>query len=338
VARVDAFWQTRNALSYLLLPLSWLFHGLALLRRALYRHGILKIHRLPAPVIVVGNIGVGGSGKTPLVIWLVRHLRTLGWKPGIVARGYGGRAKYWPQQVRPDSDSHMVGDEPVMIARLCGCPMSVGPNRVAAAKALLAHHDCDIIVSDDGLQHYALGRDLEIAVIDGRRRHGNGFLLPAGPLREPPSRLEEVDLIVAKGRAAHGEHLMNYSLGDAIPLKDMASRRPLRDFRVLTVHALAGIGNPDGFFDMLTERQLQIIRHPFPDHHPFKSADIEFRDGKPVLMTQKDAVKCEPFAGPRHWFVPVEAALKESFVQRLNRLLAQLETQFKPSKPRKPHG
>ncbi|MBU0498969.1 MAG: tetraacyldisaccharide 4'-kinase [Gammaproteobacteria bacterium] len=335
---VEAYWQTRNPVAYSLFPLSWLFLGLSALRRLLYRRGVLRTHRLPVPVIIVGNIGVGGSGKTPLVIWLVRHLRSLGWRPGIVARGYGGRAKHWPQQVRPDSDSQMVGDEPVMIARLCGCPMSVGPNRVTAAKALLTHHDCDIIVSDDGLQHYALGRDLEIAVIDGRRRHGNGFLLPAGPLRELPSRLDEVDLVVAKGRAAHGEHLMTYSLGDAICMKDMASRRPLRDLRVMTVHALAGIGNPDGFFDMLAERQLQLIRHPFPDHHPFRPAEIEFGDGRPVLMTQKDAVKCEAFAGARHWFVPVEAVLKESFVQRLNRLLAKLETRFKSPKTREPHG
>lgn len=321
---VDSFWQTRTPVSYALLPLAGLFLGLAAARRFLYRNGILKVHRLPVPVIVVGNISVGGSGKSPLVIWLTRHLRSLGWKPGIVARGYGGRARNWPQQVRPDSDSHMVGDEPVMISRLCGCPMSVGPNRVAAAKALLAHHDCNIIVADDGLQHYALGRDLEIALIDGRRRHGNGLALPAGPLRELPARLESVDLIVTKGRAEHGEHPMAYRPGEAINLKDPANRRALRDFRVLTVHAIAGIGDPEGFFGMLRERGLQIIPHPFPDHHGYTRQEIQFGDGCPVLMTYKDAVKCEAFAGPLHWYVPIEAELKESFVYRIDRLLGRL--------------
>ncbi len=308
----------------MLLPLSWLFSLLVKFRRALYLRGIFKSERLPVPVIVIGNITVGGSGKSPLVVWLARHLKQLGYRPGIVARGYGGNAKHWPQQVRKDSDPRSVGDEPVMIARLSGCPMSVGPKRAVAARALLQHHDCNIIISDDGLQHYALARDIEIAVVDGYRRHGNGFSIPAGPLREPVSRLDEVSLIIAKGKARHGEHLMTYQLGDALSVKDGRTMRQLSDFEVRTVHAVAGIGNPDDFFTMLRRSGLKIIEHAFPDHYRFRREDIEFNDGKPVLMTQKDAVKCESFAGSRDWFVPIEAELKESFIQRFNRMVSEL--------------
>ena len=179
----EARWYSVNPVSLLLLPLAGLFCLVAMTRRALYGRGLLPVTALPVPVIVVGNITVGGSGKSPLVLWLVEHLRSMGYRPGIVARGYGGASRHWPRRVAADSDPREVGDEPVLLVRRSGCPCWVGPDRPAAARRLLAESDCDILVSDDGLQHYPLHRDIEIAVIDGERRLGNGFCLPAGPLR-----------------------------------------------------------------------------------------------------------------------------------------------------------
>jgi len=195
--RLEYYWYLRSPWMLLLTPLSLLFRTAVWLRRSAYRVGLLASHRLPVPAIVVGNITVGGTGKTPLVAWIANHLKNAGYNPGVVSRGYRGKATSWPQQVRPDSDPTVVGDEAVLVAGLCNCPMSVGPNRVAAASALIEHNNCDIIVSDDGLQHYALQRDVEIAVVDGVRRFGNGLSLPAGPLREPLKRLTEVDMVVA---------------------------------------------------------------------------------------------------------------------------------------------
>ena len=199
----------------LLLPFEWLFRLLVLLRRLAFRLGLKPSYALPVPVIVVGNISVGGTGKTPLVVWLVSLLRKAGYHPGIVSRGYGGKAERWPQQVRPDSDPQTVGDEPVMLAQRCACPIVAAPDRVAAAKLLLKHTKCDLIITDDGLQHYRLKRDIEIVVVDGERRFGNGHCLPAGPLREPQSRLAEVDFVIANGLAGRGD-LVRY-FGRYIP-------------------------------------------------------------------------------------------------------------------------
>lgn len=318
--RLDYYWYNKNLFVQLLLPLSWLFGLLVLMRQFAYRLSILKTHKLPVPVIIVGNITVGGTGKTPLVVWLVARLEAEGYTPGIISRGYGGAARHWPQQVRPDSDPQMVGDEAVLLARRCQCPMSVGPDRVAAAQALLEYTDCDIIVSDDGLQHYALGRDAEIAVIDGVRRFGNGHCLPAGPLREPLSRLESIDIVVSNGVPGPREYQMTLQTGSACRLDDSWVQRPLDSFAGQRVHAVAGIGNPERFFRQLEERGLEIIEHSFPDHHPFSQTDIDFGDDLPVLMTEKDAVKCRLFATQKYWYVPVDARLDERMLPLLFRL------------------
>lgn len=326
-SRLASLWYSRSPLVLLLLPLSWLFRLLVALRRLGYSAGVLPSHRLPVPVIVVGNITVGGTGKTPLVIWLVDHLRTLGHRPGIISRGYGGQARNWPQQVRPDSDPVMVGDEAVLLARHCRCPMAVGPDRVAAGRALLEHHDLDILVSDDGLQHYALQRDLEIVVIDGVRRFGTGYCLPAGPLREPQSRLDSADLVVANGLGGRREYAMRLKPGEAWRLDDPQQRRELRTFAGTTVHGVAGIGHPERFFTTLSGLGIQVIPHSFPDHHPFQVEDLSFAgDGHPILMTEKDAVKCRSLTGLRAWVVPVQAELDERFTLQLDRLLAQRAT------------
>ena len=324
-SRLARLWYTPSPLVLPLVPLSWLFRLLVALRRIAYRAGVLPSHRLPVPVIVVGNITVGGTGKTPLVIWLVEHLRGLGYRPGVVSRGHGGRARSWPQQVRPDSDPAVVGDEAVLLARHCQCPMAVGPDRVAAARALVEHHEVDVIVSDDGLQHYALQRDIEIAVIDGVRRFGNGYCLPAGPLREPRGRLERVDLVVANGIGGRLEYGMRLKSGDAWRLDDPRQRRELRAFADSPVHAVAGIGHPERFFTSLEGLGLQVIPHAFPDHHAFDARDLAFAtDDTPLLMTEKDAVKCQSMDGLRAWVVPVRAQLDERFPPQLDRLLSTL--------------
>ena len=323
--KLDYYWYNKGGITLALLPFSWLFCAVAIVRRFMYRIRMFKVHKLSVPVIIVGNISVGGTGKTPLVTWLVELLRVQGFTPGIVSRGYGGKASYWPQQVRADSDPRMAGDEAVLLARRTGCPMAVGPNRVDAANALLSYTDCDVIVSDDGLQHYALGRDIEIVVIDGVRRFGNQHCLPAGPLREPLRRLETVDLVVTNGVAGAREYHM-----ELIPtrLQNLASpdkNMSLDHFAGETVHAIAGIGHPERFFRQLETYGLTVIEHPFPDHHPFEAEDIIFSDTLPVLMTEKDAVKCKAFANEQHWSVPVDAKLDERMMPLMMRLLKKLE-------------
>lgn len=310
---LEASWYDRGSpISVLLRPLSWLFCAVVQLRRAGYRLRLLRSTGLPVPVVVVGNLSVGGTGKTPLVIWTARFLREHGWSPGIVSRGYGGQASSWPQQVRADSDPAAVGDEAVLIAARSGCPMAVGPDRVAAAQALLAHADCDVILSDDGLQHYRLRRDVEIAVIDGLRRFGNGRCLPAGPLREPASRLASIDLVVSNGAAAGREFAMRYR-GRQLQSVAGGQTCDLQAFDGHEVHAVAGVGNPRRFFDRLQQAGLKLTPHVFPDHHPYRAEDLDFGDGRPVIMTEKDAVKCRRFASPEHWYLPVEAELDPRF-------------------------
>ena len=319
---LEARWYSVNPVSLLLLPLAGLFCLVAMTRRALYVRGLLPVTALPVPVIVVGNITVGGSGKSPLVLWLVEHLRSMGYRPGIVARGYGGASRHWPRRVAADSDPREVGDEPVLLVRRSGCPCWVGPDRPAAARRLLAESDCDILVSDDGLQHYPLHRDIEIAVIDGERRLGNGFCLPAGPLRETEGRLREANLVVANGTPGPGEHGMRLVPGEAVNLGVPGRRRPLGTFPAEAgVDAVAGIGHPERFFRMLEGAGVEVRRHPFPDHHGFTAVDIDLPGDGPVLMTEKDAVKCSRFAGARHWCVPVEAVMEPSFARELDKLL-----------------
>ncbi|VAX07249.1 Tetraacyldisaccharide 4'-kinase [hydrothermal vent metagenome] len=323
--QLEEYWSDRNPVSLSLLPLSWLFCLIAWLRRRAFHFGLFKIHQVQAPVIVVGNISVGGTGKTPLVVWLAGYLQQQGFRPGIVARGYGADTGNTPRPVRPDSKVDEVGDEPLLISRRTGCPMFVAPDRVAAARALLAATDCDIIISDDGMQHYALGRDIEIAVIDGRRRFGNSFCLPAGPLREHPSRLKQVDLVIANGQAEMDEHVMHIRASKAVNLVNPEIRCDLEEFSGQRLLALAGIGDPQRFFSMLREHGLHPNEWAFPDHHSFVASDISPDDDFSVLMTEKDAVKCSHIARPRHWYVPIDVEVDEAFSQRLAELLRGLK-------------
>lgn len=294
----------------LLRPLAALYGGISSRLAARKR---AQAVRLPVPVIVVGNISVGGTGKTPLVTWLVEELRARGLRPGVISRGYGGRAPVYPLRVTAQTDAALCGDEPALLARRLGVPLSVAPDRVAAAQQLIASDGVDVIVSDDGLQHYRLARDAEICVVDGARGLGNGGLLPAGPLREPPSRLASVGLVVVNGggwRPAQALGVpvadMQLQLGEAQNLRS-GERRALHVFAGRPLHALAGIGHPERFFAALRAQGLQPTVHAFADHHAYTAADLAFGDGLPVLMTEKDAVKCASFAQADAWCVPVTA-------------------------------
>lgn len=320
-ALVDAWYQGSPWLAPLL-PLAALYRKLSEKRRHQFASGARETYRAPVPVIVVGNITVGGTGKTPLVIWLAAELRRLGFRPGIISRGYGGRAPAYPYRVFADSLAEHAGDEPLMLARRTGCPLVVDPVRANAARCLLAHDDCDILISDDGLQHYALARDFEIAVLDGARGLGNGQFLPAGPLREAATRLQEVDLVVVNGaptREIPAEfHVMNLAPG---PLSELQIAWGAQGARVDAgdwslahrIHAVAGIGNPERFFLGLEKLGFEVIRHGFPDHHAYSASDLQFSDGLPVVMTEKDAVKCQNLTGSGYWFLPVEADFEDPF-------------------------
>lgn len=296
----------------LLIPFAWLFVLLSTLRHACYAHGIFRTVRLPVPVIVVGNITVGGTGKTPLVIWLIQELRAQGYRPGIVTRGYGGQSPQWPLPVTPTTGVEVAGDEALLLARATGVPVMAGPDRVTAARKLLSECAVDVIVSDDGLQHYRLGRDLQIVTLDGERGLGNGWRLPAGPLRESAQRLRQADVVVCKGRRPAGVELpadtpiMRMTLVEAVSLRD-GTRQALSNFRDRSVHAIAGIGNPEQFFAALTAAGIQVEAHALPDHVKLSERDVSFDDHQPVLMTEKDAVKCERLHLPDHWYVPALA-------------------------------
>ena len=322
--RLDHYWYSNNPVSLALLPLAWLFCALVELRRQCYRLNLCRAYNPPVPLIVVGNISVGGTGKTPLVLALLELLQRQGIRPGVVSRGYGGKAASWPQTVSGDSDPALVGDEPVLIAQRSGCPMVVGPDRVAAVQHLLSGHDIDVIVSDDGLQHYRLGRTVEIAVIDGLRRFGNGRCLPAGPLRERQGRLGSVDLRITNGVPRPGECTLKLVLDQVVPLHD-GGGEALSAWQGRRVHAVAGIGHPQRFFDMLREQGLEVVEHPYADHHAYRAGELAFDDDLPVLMTEKDAVKYRAFAGDKHWYVPAIAEVSQAFTDRLLGLIKRKE-------------
>lgn len=312
-------------LAMLLLPLSWCFCLVAGLRRQAYRRGLLKTRSHPIPVIVVGNISVGGTGKTPLVIWLNAYLQDKGWRPGIVCRGYGGRARDWPVLVEAGSDPDQVGDEAVMLARRCPCPVVAGPDRSAAID-LLIEHGCNIAVSDDGLQHYALSRSLEIAIVDGRRQFGNGHCLPAGPLREPLSRLDSVDLLITHDGRGDMRPNMKLLVSHVHRLGKPEETCSLAAFTGRSVHAVAGIGHPQRFFDQLRSQGILVTEHPFADHYRYREKDLRKLEHKVVLMTEKDAVKCSAIADwAQVWYVEVEAQLSAQAETILNARLAALK-------------
>jgi len=305
------FWYRRGLLPWLLWPVSIVFGIAVALRRILYFLRVLKSVHPGIPVVVVGNLTVGGSGKTPLVIWIAEFLKSRGWSPGIVSRGYGARITE-PRAATVAAEAAEVGDEPILLSRRGGCPVWVGADRVqVAARLRAAHEDVNVLVLDDGLQHYAMRRDIEIAVVDARGL-GNGFLLPAGPLREPRSRLRSVDAVVSHASSTRG-YAMRLE-GDVLHrMTDARERQPLKAFAGQRVHAVAGIGDPNRFFLHLGKAGLKVVPHPFPDHHPFTPRDLEFGDDAPVLLTEKDAVKLRSVARPGWWVLPVSAQLDPAF-------------------------
>lgn len=314
------WYDRRRAASIPFVPLSWLFAAVTALRRSAYRRGLLERHRLDTPVIVVGNITVGGTGKTPFTIWLAERLAARGLKVGIILRGYRGTSPAWPRHVTPHTPWEEVGDEPAMIARRTSAIVVAGPDRAADAR-LAIELGAEVVLSDDGLQHYRLDRDCEILVIDGKRLFGNGRLLPAGPLREPQLRSKRVDLQVITVRASEQHRVA--CPGDeppAVIARAQVTRavnlvsgevRALASFVGRAVHAVAAIGHPESFFAALEGLGLTIHAHPHPDHAPLAREHIVFADEAPVLMTEKDAVKCAALADTRHWAVPLEITLDE---------------------------
>jgi tetraacyldisaccharide 4'-kinase len=307
-------WYGKGRIPWWCYPLAGLYGVVVAVRRGLYRLGWLQTVRLPCPVIVVGNITAGGAGKTPLTLALIDALRERGYRPGVVSRGYGGMQR-GPMLLDNLPNPSEVGDEPALI-RATGVPVAIGRDRPAAAR-LLVDAGCNVLIADDGLQHYRLARDIEICVIDGERRFGNARLLPTGPLREPMRRLERVDFRVCNGaEAIAGEVSMRLRGGSVRALLD-GHEQPLDGFSGMQVHAVAAIGHPQRFFASLAAQGIEVIPHAFADHHAFVPADLAFGDGLPVLMTEKDAVKCQGFAHADWWSVPVKAQLPAAFYDAL---------------------
>ncbi len=312
---IQRIWYEGSSAYWLLLPLSWLYAGLMAVRRILYQRGVIRVADLHIPVVVVGNITVGGTGKTPVAIWLARRLRERGMRPGIVSRGYHGSVRSSPLRVTADSNPDSAGDEAVLMAKRSACPVVVHPDRVLAAQKL-STLGVDVVIADDGLQHYRLARQYEIVVIDGTRGFGNGRLLPAGPLREPVARLKSVDRALVN-RTVMRSDLAVSQMPESLPvtdfyLKGTTARRlddseeaPLARFAGRAVHAVAAIGNPARFFTFLESHGMQVIEHAFPDHAKLSEEDLRYDDDLDVLMTEKDAVKCADLKLGKCWYVPV---------------------------------
>lgn len=335
---IEKVWFKQHSAKYwlvpLLLPLSALFYLLSKIRRLAFSLGLFKSHKVDVPVIIVGNIGVGGNGKTPVVVHLVEQMKALGYKPGVISRGYGGKADTYPYLLDDTSTSFEAGDEPVLIYQRCHVPVVVGSDRVASAEQLIAL-GCDIVISDDGLQHYRLQRDIELIIVDAKRLYGNGLLLPAGPLREGIRRLQQADLVIYNGLdapkvdSAHiqinaksllmtlaGNELIHIKSGDKISLTEFLQKWQ-------SVNAIAGIGDPQRFFDTLNTLGFNITQQQgFIDHKSFSFDDFnQFKTDIPLLMTEKDAVKCQAFAQDNWWYLPVSAEFSEQDKQALTQCL-----------------
>jgi tetraacyldisaccharide 4'-kinase len=314
------FWKKITLANLLLYPFSLLFRIIVVARKKYLLALVLPKIKINVPIIIVGNITFGGTGKTPLVIWLAENLVNLGFKPGIISRGYKGKSRKWPQYVLPNSDPLLVGDEPSVIAQRTGLPFCISPNRAKAAIALLEKYDCNVIVADDGLQHYALKRDLEIVIVDGTVRFGNKLCFPAGPLREPESRLADADVILVNEGDPKHEFAFRLVSKSVKSLNDN-DELTISDFKGKTVHAVAGIGNPYRYFQYLKEMDIDVIEHAFPNHHRYKRKDLFFKQDAPILMTEKDAVKCKDFQINNTWYVEVCVDMHENAEKRINQLL-----------------
>lgn len=306
---LNAFWYKKHPLRWIVWPFSLIFQGISFIRRWFLTKFIA--HHFPIPIIVVGNLTVGGVGKTPLVIALVEALQKKGWRVGVISRGYGGQLKQFPHTVTLDDNPQQTGDEPWLIFKRTGCPVVIAPNRVDAAHFLLKKFNSQIIISDDGLQHYKLGRAIEIVVIDGLRGLGNGMCLPAGPLREKAKRLKKADFIVVNQGSWPNAFSMELEAGK---VTQILTHQPVALSQLaMPVAAVAGIGNPKRFFDMLTRLNITFKPYPFPDHYAFSPSDLPH--DKVIIMTEKDAVKCQYFAQKNWYFLPISARLNESFWQ-----------------------
>ncbi len=312
--QLQRLWYGKSRLVWLLLPFSWIFGALVELRRWCFDRGLFKRFSVGIPVIVVGNLTVGGTGKTPLVIWLANFLFAQKRKVAVITRGYGGQSDQWPQRVKPGSDPVQVGDEAVLIAQQTQAIVIAGPDRVANARQAIAE-GAELIISDDGLQHYRMQRDLELVVVDNSRMFGNGFLLPAGPLREPVKRLQEADLVLLNQRDDSRSARLDLPsvtyrirLGNLRALKSEAIRA-VAELNGQTVHVITAIGHPQSFISALEQLGLHVDARILPDHARLSRADIEFNDDLPVLMTEKDAVKCQHIADSRHWAVTTQVQL-----------------------------
>jgi tetraacyldisaccharide 4'-kinase len=336
------FWyQSFSLRAFLLLPLSLIFRLVVAIRYFLFRTGLRKVFHFRVPVIIVGNITVGGTGKTPFVIWLTQFLKDNGFRPGIISRGYGEKKHHSPCLVSSSADPHIVGDEAILLQQHTQCPVMLCIDRVKGVQELLHKTDCNVVISDDGLQHYRLGRDIEIAMVDFERQFGNSLMLPAGPLRETKKRLKKVDFIVENGRACHSRAGANLLKGiptcagmttnmqlvgeECISLLNSHQKIPLENFKNQKVHAVAGIGNPGRFFQSLQKLGLDIIPHVFRDHYLYQEIDLDFKDDLPVLMTEKDAVKCLSFAKKQFWYVPVTVNIDPIFREKILGVLQQCE-------------
>ena len=318
-------WYNKSIWLYLLYPFSLVFSFLTSRRRRRYIKNKIKSFTSKIPLIVIGNLTIGGTGKTPLVKYIAKELMAKGYKPGIVSRGYGGQFKK-TLKVTVETSVKETGDEAQILSKL-GIPFYIDKNRVRAVKELLKNNDCDVILSDDGLQHYKMGRNIEIAVIDGKRRFGNNLTFPAGPLRESKNRLKTVDFIVNNsGPTDEGEYLMSISPTKFVHLKSGKSYSvenwPMHN----QVHAVAGLGNPGRFFDLLEKLGFDIVRHPFPDHHNFSSSDLFYLDHLPIVMTEKDASKCKDFDNNKIWYLAIDADVNNKFIDNLDRKLKQINS------------
>ena len=319
---VNSIWYGHNTLANLLLPLSGVFSLAAKIRQWQQTKSNVKFS---TPVIVVGNITVGGTGKTPMVTALIKELQQQGYKPGVASRGYGGQAKH-AIIVSQSHNAEQVGDEPIIIFNATHATVVVGQNRLEIIEELIKLHNCDVIICDDGLQDYRFQHDIEIIMVDGHRVFGNHKLLPAGPLREPINRLQKADFVIATDKpvpAVSGD-CMKLQLVECVQLTHPENKRPLTEFKDQLVHAVAGIGNPERFFNSLVSLGLNVIEHPYPDHNHYKMSDFSFSDQNPILMTQKDAVKCSQLSLDNAWYVPVQTILPDSFMPRLTALLRNL--------------
>lgn len=310
------WYQKKNhLLIFILLPLSWLFALIVVFRRWLYRQHVFKVKCFPVPVIIVGNITVGGTGKTPFVISLAKFLQTQGYQPGIVGRGYGGKKQKTSLIVDASTSPQEAGDEAVLIARRTQCPVVVCVDRCQAVETLLSTTKCNIVISDDGLQHYALARDIDIVLVDPGRQFGNHYLLPAGPLREPLSRLKSVDFIV--------DQYQTEIIAQGFYSLKQTKQYSITEFPYKKIHAVAGIGYPEKFFDTLRQAGYELITHSFPDHFQYDKNHLNFTDAYPIVMTEKDAVKCQDFADERYWYLSIDAKIS---TELLNALLTKLKT------------